>query len=633
MRGCNEVTKGIVLDSEVVDMQNEDDGIGVEGINGNVNFGSVNDDMIRMCYGTSKDIRSKEEGIKVGRKSFVEAIVQNLLECDKTLESIPTEIDENEVEVVMFDDVMVAEGSKRWDLTLCGFFVGYRMPVNELRKPLVVQKGSVDLNLDNTELERIPLWVKLCNVPLEAWIVKGISALASRLGKPLVMDSVTANKCKQGIGMVRKSVKVEYDWKPQMCSECGVFGHTYSRFYKNRDKSGGQMDDNDEGFVEVKRKKNIGIDNKVKRHNFRANPKVSKVGNNSKTVYQAKTKEAMSPSKTPNKTPEKKVGNNDKEKIGSQGNSNKKWSVHKDILEAMKRSANKPTDVDMKRWSIDMITYYKKKREELVDKRKKDNTEVWKNEYWVNADMLSICLMDFKIGTWNIRGLSTSDKQDAIVKLIQEEKLQICVVLETHLKNKRIDGNMRLYGTFIYASNSGLERGDLWRDLEIYKRIVREEPWFLSGDFNVTLTPKEYSIGSSTMSSDMKDFQRCVNTIKVEDINSSGLFYTWTKNLHKTKNGGQTGILKKLDKIMGNEDFSNKFCQSYAMFLPYIISDHCPFILVIPNEMEDGCMMFKTVKNLKGLKKHLKQLSWCNGDVFENVKKLRESYEICPKED
>ncbi|GJW12180.1 zinc knuckle CX2CX4HX4C containing protein [Tanacetum coccineum] len=418
MRGCNEVTKGIVLDSEVVNMQNEDDGIGVEGINGKVNFGSVNDDMIRMCDGTSKDIRSKKEGMqgvkmaeqgneqevnngqnltksgdsfqnrgKAGRKSFVEVIAQNLFECDKTLESIPTEIDENGVEVVVFDDVMVAGGSKR--------------------KPLVVQKGSVDLNLDNTELERIPLWVKLCNVPLEAWTVKGISALASKLGKPLVMDSVTANKYKQGIGMVRyarvlievsakkilandmeivyknaegkvqckKSVKVEYDWKPQMCSECGVFGHTYSRFYKNvanintktklekenenvkgkanevntdqfksnvqRDKSGGQMDDNDEGFVEVKRKKNIGIDNKVKRQNFRSNPQVSKVGNNSKTMYQAKTKEAKAPSKTPNKTPEKEVGNNDKEKIGSQGNSNKKWSVHKDILEAMKRSANK----------------------------------------------------------------------------------------------------------------------------------------------------------------------------------------------------------------------------------------------------------------------------------------------------
>ncbi|GJR59118.1 RNA-directed DNA polymerase, eukaryota, reverse transcriptase zinc-binding domain protein [Tanacetum coccineum] len=217
------------------------------------------------------------------------------------------------------------------------------------------------------------------------------------------------------------------------------------------------------------------------------------------------------------------------------------------------------------------------------------------------------------------------------------------------------DGKLRLYRTFIYASNSGLERKDLWRDLEIYKRIVGQEPWFLSGYLNVTLTPKEHSIGSSTMSSDMNDFQRCVNIIEVEDINSSVLFYTWTKNLHKTNNGGQTRILKKLDIVMGNKDFSNGFCQSYAMFLPYIISDHCPSILVIPNGvqrkkkpfkfakfiinkeefkalvsqywggMDDGYRMFKSVKNLNGLKKHLKQLAWCNGDVFENVKKLREA--------
>nr|GEV04229.1 hypothetical protein [Tanacetum cinerariifolium] len=530
--------------------------------------------MIGMCDGTSKDNGSKEEGMQ-GVKMVKQGNEQ------ETPESIHTKIDENGVEVVVFDDVVVPEGSKRWDLTLCGFFVGYRISVNELRYNLRMMwskfgfkdiLSSIDLNLDNTKLERIPLWVKLCNVPLEAWTVKGISALASILGKPLVMDFTIANKCKQGIGMVRyarvlikvnakkilandveivyknakgmvqcrKTVKVKYDWKPLMCSECGVFGHTYSRCYKNaanintktelekenvkrkvnavnidqfksnvhKDKSGGQKDDNDEGFVEVKRK-NIGIENKVKRQNFKANPQVSKVGNNSKTVYQAKTMEFKSPSKTSNKTHEKEVGN----------------------------------------------------------------------------------------------GLSTSNKQDDIVKLIQEEKLQICVVLETHLKNKRIgvvhiarqsvlvkvesrDGNLRLYGTFIYASNSGL-------DLEIYKIIVGNEPWFLSGDFNVTPTPKEHSIGSSAMSSDMKDFQRRVNTIQVEDINSFGLSYTWTKNLYKTNNGGQTEILKKLDKIMGNEDLSNR--------------------------------MFKTVKNLKGLKKHLKQLAWCNGNVFENVKKLREA--------
>nr|GEY10827.1 hypothetical protein [Tanacetum cinerariifolium] len=111
------------------------------------------------------------------------------------------------------------------------------------------------------------------------------------------------------------------------------------------------------------------------------------------------------------------------------------------------------------------------------------------------------------------------------------------------------------------------------------------------------------------------DFQRCVNIIEVEDINSSGLFYTWTKNLHKIKNGGQTRILKKLDRIIGNEDFSNRFCQSYAMFLPYIISDHSPSILVIPNGVQRKRKPFKFA-NFFTDKDEFKAL---------NVKKLREA--------
>ncbi|GJX31927.1 zf-CCHC domain-containing protein [Tanacetum coccineum] len=257
-----------------------------------------------------------------GRKSLVVAITENLLECDRNLECIPTKIDENGIEVVVFDDIMVDEGSKRWDLTLWGFFVGFKMSINELRKPLVVQKWSVELNLDKTKLDKIPLWVKLCNVPLEAWTVKGNSALASRVGKPLVMENMTASMCKQGIGMVRyakvlievsakkelaenikivykndkggvqckTNVKVKYDWKPPVCSECEVFGHAYSSCYRNvpskiasteykkenvnvqKENNGGHVSKEvNVGFVEVEKRKNIGIDNKVKRKKYKAN--------------------------------------------------------------------------------------------------------------------------------------------------------------------------------------------------------------------------------------------------------------------------------------------------------------------------------------------------------------------------
>ena len=91
------------------------------------------------------------------------------------------------------------------------------------------------------------------------------------------------------------------------------------------------------------------------------------------------------------------------------------------------------------------------------------------------------------------------------------------------------------YFTFVYAANSGAERKILWRNLHQNKCFVSNNPWCIIGDMNVTLKPNEHSNGSSSMTADMTDFQDCLNLIEVEDISSTGLFYTWTKNLHKVK--------------------------------------------------------------------------------------------------
>ncbi|GKA75631.1 RNA-directed DNA polymerase, eukaryota, reverse transcriptase zinc-binding domain protein [Tanacetum coccineum] len=138
---------------------------------------------------------------KADKKSFVDAIAMNLVDNDRKHESIPTEFDENGVEVVVFDEIMVAERIKRWDLTLCGFFVGHKISVNELRynlKRMWSRHGFKDIVDYNNgvyfmkfhheeglnKLEKVPVWVSLCNIPVEAWTLKGISSLASRIGKP-----------------------------------------------------------------------------------------------------------------------------------------------------------------------------------------------------------------------------------------------------------------------------------------------------------------------------------------------------------------------------------------------------------------------------------------------------------------
>lgn len=54
--------------------------------------------------------------------SYANATSQNLF--DKNLISIPIEIDESGIEVVVFNETLVAEGSKKWDMTFCGYFCG-----------------------------------------------------------------------------------------------------------------------------------------------------------------------------------------------------------------------------------------------------------------------------------------------------------------------------------------------------------------------------------------------------------------------------------------------------------------------------------------------------------------------------
>nr|GEX81926.1 RNA-directed DNA polymerase, eukaryota, reverse transcriptase zinc-binding domain protein [Tanacetum cinerariifolium] len=63
-------------------------------------------------------------------------------------------------------------------------------------------KWNIDMCLNKAEPKRIPVWVKLVNVPMEAWSVNGINALASSIGKPIIMDEVTTKMCVIGVGRI-----------------------------------------------------------------------------------------------------------------------------------------------------------------------------------------------------------------------------------------------------------------------------------------------------------------------------------------------------------------------------------------------------------------------------------------------
>nr|GEW59040.1 (E,E)-geranyllinalool synthase [Tanacetum cinerariifolium] len=154
---------------------------------------------------------------KSANRSDDNAMTDNKI--DNKLMEISTKISKNGNKVVVLNDEMIESGCEKWKNTICGFFVG----------------GKVTYSEDE-----------------RAWSIKGISALASSVGKPIIIDDMTVRICVKEEGMINfarvlieveagkglkkeievvykgninhekitKIIKVEYAWKPPCYNKC-----------------------------------------------------------------------------------------------------------------------------------------------------------------------------------------------------------------------------------------------------------------------------------------------------------------------------------------------------------------------------------------------------------------------------
>ncbi|GKD13427.1 zinc finger, CCHC-type containing protein [Tanacetum coccineum] len=280
-------------------------------------------------------------------------------------------------------------------------------------------------------------------------------------------------------------------------------------------------------------------------------------------------------------------------------------------------------------------------------------------QHWKAITRVFKYLRVFKQWKWTSNGVSCSkgsriilgwnpDIVKVVVIAYDDQVMHTCV----HFKDDKKD----LFCSVIYAHNRYMQRRALWHNLVTHKAYVRDRPWCILGDFNVSLHVNDKSTGTSYIDRGMRDFQECVDSIEVLDVNSTGLRYTWNQ-----KPKGGEGILKKIDRIMANSDFYDVFVGSSAYFQPYRISDHTPAVLRIPmiaahkprpfkfynilaqnprfKEIVShgwmvnvsGFWMFKIVKRLKALKKPLRKLLYDQGNIHNNVVKLRHELDEAQK--
>ncbi|KAI0501856.1 hypothetical protein KFK09_016801 [Dendrobium nobile] len=118
-----------------------------------------------------------------------------------------------------------------------------------LGRPFILQKWNPRFQPKRDETAAIPIWIKILNLPLALWTPAGISKIASFIGIPLYVDTLTAKRTRLTFARICVKVdkdsvlaeeipidldgeditlKVVYDWKPVRCEGCGLLIHSFA---------------------------------------------------------------------------------------------------------------------------------------------------------------------------------------------------------------------------------------------------------------------------------------------------------------------------------------------------------------------------------------------------------------------
>ncbi|GJX36852.1 RNA-directed DNA polymerase, eukaryota, reverse transcriptase zinc-binding domain protein [Tanacetum coccineum] len=391
-------------------------------------------------------------------------------------------------------------------------------------KPLMVQKWNPDIGMEKTEHDKISLWVKFTNVPMEAWGVEGLIVVASSVGKPIIMDYMTAKVCKTRTGRTEyarilieisvekgfkenvelqyrdkhnnvkgtKMVKVEYNWNPHICSHCVVFGHNWNQCTKR---------------VRTSDEINVGMKPKL---------------------YENK-------SGSSNMEYQKKQWTKKKPNVESMGGNGKEKSFDEEFPKLpVKNTKERST-------------------ESLL------GNERMKNKYSVLSDV-------------------ESDNMEEIKML--KDRMIVDEAWEAYKEKERLDQEAGMEKIVEGIVEDMLKDDSLATQNLVCDKAFGRWEWFLID--MLCLIENMYDKKRVYCSFVYAANTNCTNSLEIEDICSSRLFYTWIKSPHYP----QSSVLKKLDRFMVNEGFLKTYDQAYAVFHPYIISDHSPAVLTIPKAMK-----------------------------------------------
>ncbi|XP_021723797.1 uncharacterized protein LOC110691188 [Chenopodium quinoa] len=296
-----------------------------------------------------------------------------------------------------------------------------------------------------------------------------------------------------------------------------------------------------------------------------------------------------------------------------------------------------------------------------------------------------------KCGFWNVRGLNMPNKTSDVLWFLRQHKLGLFGLLETKVKSAKFgevfsrlgdewsavanyaysrkgriwviwtpsvfqvnilrvssklihckivhrSTGFNFCGSFVYGGNLSEERVALWKDIvDIIKNT--QDPWFVCGDFNNVLNLGD-RVGSTVDLKEVEQFRECIQDSLLMDWNTGGPFYTWNN-----KQDAGSRVCTRIDRVLVNANWVDKFCEARATFMPEGLMDHFPCIIFLFDHKDNdavreawstpvqGTAMFTVIKKLNVVKNALKQMNLLNfSDILSKDSQLAADLYKCQME-
>ncbi|GJY88640.1 sodium/hydrogen exchanger 6 [Tanacetum coccineum] len=468
--------------------------------------------------------------------------------------------------------------------------------------PIILKKWSMKTSLQKKELTRIPIWVKLHDVPIQVFEEDDISLISTYLGKPIMLDSYTSSTSQ--ILMVPVI--------PRRLSELNMNGSRLDALlaiYLDTRKVVNRKRNNKLSLVGNKLPRGVPVSKGFQvGKDFAFKPKAPNVGSNGDNGTRDEPNSRVGPSKT----------NNGGESLNTKDNNARQQDTGK------KKISNIASPNPFAALGVD-------------DDKEEEVKNVWDESENLNLPQTGastpaqtvfdiLCrFLEYKGWKWTSNG-NLCPKGTRIILGWNDDIVDVMIMAQTnqviHLQVNIQVGNKALFYSIIYADDYYVSRRVLWHNLVGHASLMHDKPWVLLGDFNAALYLEDHSCGDYQPDIAMREFKECVQRMQVMDVNATSLHFTWNQ-----KPKGSNGILKKIDRIMCNHHFLVDFPGSFAIFQPYRIFDHSPecFRDVVStgwNLNIHGCAMYRIIKRLKGLKTPLRKLLHDQGNLHDRVNRL-----------